>query len=902
MAKQDPRAQRCQRTVARTDAGRSRLVWHSSCQPRWLLRCLLGLLTLLCVVSLPHWTTASQTAASASIAPPIATSQLTSPSSLAQSTGTPTLDQGRSLYEAGQFAAAADVLEQAIAQYRNQGDRLAAAVALSNLSLVYQQMGQWQDADAAIQAGLDILQADDLSNTAAVTAQAYDIQGRLYLSQGQAEQALATWEQAEQIYQSLGDQPGLIRNGINQAEAFQTLGLYRRAIDTLTELTQSLQGQPDALEHLIALRSLGDALRVTGELRPSQEILQAAIAMAGRLAASSDSRRLQEAIAATQFSLGNTLYAVGESEAALESYEVAVAKGTLTTQVQAQLNQLRVYLGANQIAAAQQLIPIISTQLDRLPPSRSAIFARINFAKSLMQLSPGTPRPQVAQLLAIAQQQAKELQDARSEAFALGNLGELYEQAEQLAEAQQLTEEALLLSQQISATDMIYLWQWQNGRIFTAQGDRNQAIASYKDAVTSLQSLRTDLVAISPEVQFSFRDSVEPIHRELVSLLLQPNIEPTQAELEEARKTIESLQLAELDNFFREACLNAREIQIDEVDRLAAVFYPIILDDRLEVIFSLPEATGENPLKRHTTPLAKEDVEQTASNLLSFLRQVSANQRVLPLAQQLYSWLVEPFTNELQNSNVKTLVFVLDGVLRNIPMAVLYDGEQYLVEKYSIALTPSLQLLESQPLQPQQLSVLLGGVSEARQEFPALPGVVKEFEEIRAAVTSNEILLNQEFSGTSLQEAINAVPSPVVHLATHGQFSSRLEDTFILTWDDRININQLSSLLQASDISRRRPIELLVLSACTTATGDNRAALGLAGVAVRAGARSTVATLWQLNDEAAPLLMQRFYQELSSARVTKAEALRQAQLALLKNPQFRRPYFWSPMVLVGNWL
>jgi CHAT domain-containing protein/predicted negative regulator of RcsB-dependent stress response len=853
-------------------------------------------------VSLPHWTTASQTAASASIAPPIATSQSTSPSSLAQSTGTPTLDQGRSLYEAGQYTAAADVLEQAIAQYRNQGDRLAEAVALSNLSLVYQRMGQWQSAETAIQTGLDILQTDHLPNSASVLAQAYDIQGRLDLSQGQAEQALTSWEQAEDIYQALADQPGLVRNGINQAEALQTLGLYRRATDTLTKLTQSLQGQPDSLEHLVALRSLGDALRVTGELRSSQEILQATVAMGERLQASSDDRRLPEAIATTQFSLGNTLYALGQTESALAAYTAAIATGTDTIQVQAQLNQFRVYLESNQLSTAQRLIPLIAVQLDRLPPSRSAIFAQINFAKSLMQLPTGTPHPQVAQLLAVARQHAKQLQDGRSEAFALGNLGELYEQTNQLAEAQQLTEEALLLSQQIHATDMIYLWQWQNGRIFAGKGDRNQAIASYKDAVTSLQSIRTDLVAISPEVQFSFRDSVEPIHRELVSLLLQPNIEPTQVELEEARKTIESLQLAELDNFFREACLNAREIQIDEVDRLAAVFYPIILDDRLEVIFSLPQASGANPLKRHTTPLQREQVEQTASNLLSFLRQVSANQRALPLAQQLYTWLIEPFTEELQTSNVKTLVFVLDGVLRNIPMAVLYDGEQYLVEKYSIALTPSLQLLESQPLQPQQLSVLLGGVSEARQEFPALPGVVKEFEEIRATVTSNEILLNQEFSGTSLQEAINAVSSPVVHLATHGQFSSRLEDTFILTWDDRININQLSSLLQTSDISRRRPIELLVLSACTTATGDDRAALGLAGVAVRAGARSTVATLWQLNDEAAPLLMQRFYQELTSTKVTKAEALRQAQLTLLENPQFRRPYFWSPMVLVGNWL
>jgi CHAT domain-containing protein len=142
----------------------------------------------------------------------------------------------------------------------------------------------------------------------------------------------------------------------------------------------------------------------------------------------------------------------------------------------------------------------------------------------------------------------------------------------------------------------------------------------------------------------------------------------------------------------------------------------------------------------------------------------------------------------------------------------------------------------------------------------------------------------------------------VVHLATHGQFSSKAEDTFILTWDDRININQLNNVLKTRDRTESSIIELLVLSACQTAVGDKRAALGLAGMAVRAGARSTLASLWSVNDAATASFMIQFYQNLADSKVTKAEAVRRAQQSLLQNPEYSHPYFWAPFILVGNWL
>lgn len=519
----------------------------------------------------------------------------------------------------------------------------------------------------------------------------------------------------------------------------------------------------------------------------------------------------------------------------------------------------------------------------------------------------GTRGRDVAQILATAVQQAKSLGDQRAEAYALGNLGSLYEQAQQWSSAKDLTQQALLLAQSINAADIAYRWQWQLGRLLKAQGDTQGAIATYTEAVNTLKSLRSDLVAINPEIQFSFRDQVEPVYRELVDLLLpsQNNAQPSQKDLAQARNVIESLQLAELDNFFREACLEANTVLLDKVvdqdNPTAAVIYPIILPDRLEVILKIPQ----QPLRHYTIRQSQLQVEQTLEELRQKLTEPDTIRDVRALSQQLYRWLIQPAEAELKHSGVKTLVFVLDGALRNIPMAALYDGKQYLVEKYAVALSPGLQLLDPKPLPQGRLKALTAGLSQApaNYPYPALPAVKSEFNLIQQAGVSISPLLDQQFTSKSLATEIDSSSFNVVHLATHGQFSSQAKNTFILASDGPINVKQLDNLLRTRNQGRPEVIELLVLSACETASGDKRAALGLAGVAVRAGARSTLASLWQIDDEATAIFIGEFYKELTNAKLTRAEALRQAQLTLLKKyPNYSRPGYWAPYVLVGNWL
>ncbi|MBD1894328.1 CHAT domain-containing protein [Coleofasciculus sp. FACHB-129] len=808
------------------------------------------------------------------------------------------LEQGRTLYEAGRFNEAIAFWQQALENLEAQGNRLHAALVLSYLSNAYQELGQWEQAKNAIAQSLNLLQTQP---DAATLAQVLNTQGSLQLALGQTEAALDTWKQAEKAYGSAGDDVGKLGSLINQAQALQALGLYRQAKTNLEQLNTQLQNLPDSSLKVSGLRSLGVTLQVVGDLTQSQQVLEQSLSLAQRL-------NFPLEINASLFSLGNTLRALQKPREALEIYRKIVESSPNSLVLEVQLNRLSLLVETGQPAAAQALLPQIQSQLESILPSRAAVYSRVNLARNLIKLGNRGERSQIvnsqeiAQILAKAVEQARMLKDSRAESYALGQLGYLYEQMQQWKPAEDLTRQALAIAQEIHAFSIVARWEGQLGKLLKQQGDIPNAIAAYTKAVNTLQSLRSDLIALNPDVQLSFRENVEPIYRELVELLLEPN--PSQTNIKQAREVIEALHLAELDNFFREACLDVQPQQIDQLDPQAAVIYPIILSNRLEVILSLPG----KPLSHYSTRLVKNDIEETLEQLLESLNPFFSSEARLRLSQQVYRWLIQPVETELTKSNIATLVFVLDGSLRSLPMAALYDGKQYLIEKYNIVVAPGLQLVAprvgsaslSQLLAQKRNKILAGGITEARQGFPALPGVGAEVSQIASEVPS-KVFINEDFTEVNLQNYLNKNSFTVVHLATHGQFSSSSDSTFILTWNGRINVKEFENLLRSRDPSTFNPIELLVLSACQTATGDKRAVLGLAGVAVRSGARSTLATLWSVQDESTAKLMGEFYQQLLQGE-SKVKALRQAQIALLKQPKYAHPFYWSSFILVGSWL
>ncbi|WP_088243295.1 CHAT domain-containing protein [Calothrix rhizosoleniae] len=807
-------------------------------------------------------------------------------------------NQGKNLLESGRFTEAAQFWERAAANFQKQGNIINQAWSLNYLSLSYQNLGKWQQAKNAITHSLNLLQKQQ-ENTATL-AVAFNIQGSLQIAMGETEAALQAWQNAAKAYKSNDDPIGEIGSKINQVQALQALGLYHQANKLLANINGELQNQPDSLLKVKGLQSLGEALQTTGDIKESQTVLTQGLAIAKKLNSQADTSKIL-------LSLGNVARNLQQTPTALDYYKQAAATATNSNlQVEARLNQLSLHIDNKQWQPAQSLLKSIKPQLASLTPSRTSVYASVNFATSLSRLAKqdnqdkSTIYQDSAQILARALKQADNLGDLRAKAYALNELGKLYQQTKQLPEALKLSQQALQISQSLNAGDISYQAAWQVGQILKQKGNNQGAIAAYDSALKTLKTLRGDLVAVNRGVQFSFQEKVEPIYREFVSLLLSDEDkkgEISQKKLKQARDTIEALQLAELDNFFQEACLNAKPQQIDQIDPTAAVIYPIILPDRVEVILSI----SGKPLSHYQTLLSKSEVEKSIQQMRRALNPVLSDRKRLRLYQQLYDWLIRPAESQLANSGIKTLAFVLDGSLRNLPMAALYDGKQYLVEKYSIALSPGMQLLQGKSLQEEKLKVITAAVSEARQGFKALPGVKTEVKQISAKVATKE-LLNERFTDTNLQDVIQTTPFSVLHLATHGQFSSSSDDTFILTWDGKIKVKQLDELFQRRNKLDSMPVELMVLSACQTAKGDNRAILGLAGVAVRSGARSTLATLWSVKDESTSKFMAEFYKQLSKPGANKAEAVRQTQINFLKDPDFQHPFYWAPFVLVGNWV
>jgi CHAT domain-containing protein len=597
------------------------------------------------------------------------------------------------------------------------------------------------------------------------------------------------------------------------------------------------------------------------------------------------------------------------------------------TRIQAQLNQFNLLIETDSLSPDQELLSSISAGLSTLPASRASVYAHVNFAERLLKIPELMTQKQrmnnIAAILKTAIQQAEGLADQRAISYSLGTLGKLYEKIQDWTSAKTVTEKALLIAQQMNAPDIAYQWQWQMGRLLQAQIQESSqnlpvnpdAIAYYHEAVKTLNNLRGDLVALNPEIQFSFRETVEPVYRQFVDLLLRSPT-PSKDNLIQARQIMEDLQLAELDNFFRDACATPAAVNIDNVDPQAVIVYPIILPNRLDIILKLP---GQDNLRHYAHQgISETQVDQAVEKFRDDLTKRSTSiSDIKQDAAQLYDWLIRPFevdlaTANLDNPSVKTLVFVLDGSLRNIPPSTLYDGEMYLIERYAIALTPGLQLLEPKPLSRQNFRALIAGTTNApsfeQEGFSTLDNVADELAGIRNQLTLTQSLENQEFVQENIRNQINREPFNLVHIATHGKFSSNPQQTFLLDWSGRINVQDLDNLLRANEPNRTTAIELLVLSACETATGDKRAALGLAGIAVRAGARSTLATLWQVNDASTAEFMQRFYQQLKEPQLSKAEALRQTQIAFLTeypddpDKDYLRPYHWAPFILVGNWL
>ena len=842
------------------------------------------------------------------------------------------LEQGIRLYEMESFADARDVWAESASLYARQRNFLGRALALNNQALAYQHLGQWSQSQKTISKSLTLLGSKTLEKQPGyweVIAKALNTKGNWQWATGSIEEAATSWETALAYYVRVADTTGIIKTKINQAKAWQALGLNLQAAELLETVFQDLQSQPDIELRALGLRYLGDALRNIGKLERSERVLSESVNLSPNNSslslAWSELGKTQKALSDRALALGKETEAETYLNKAMQSYQTAeqfASSDVLLLHIH--LNQLSLLVESGQYNRAEELLDRQNFQPQfELTATRTNIYARLNYAQSLTCLqwqTKITPNCQVrsqpssisdsysteiVEILGQAIAQARHLNDPMVEAQTMGQLAQVYELQGNFSAAKDLNQQALLLLEDRQAPDLAYILEWQLGRIFQQQQQTEAAILAYQQAISSLETVRGNILYIDPQVQFDFRDRIEPVYREYADLLLtaQNNTPPSQKNLREAIKAIDALQIAELENYL--SCNLDRLIELDEIaaERTVAKIYPIILADRLAIVTEIP---GQ-PLNFKETKVAHEEIETTLITLRDLLSQPSKTPEVLQQAQQVYQWLISPLESLLAaNSQIETLVFVPDSLLRNIPLAVLYDGQQYLLEqKYALAISPQLKLF-APAASTTPLKVLTGGVGIPQTiegiRFPEIEQVQQELRQIGREIDTNAPLLNKEFTETNIEQKLQTEDFSAIHWKTHGIFSSDLAETFLVAYQDSIKADELQTLIRKASKDGLEPIELLVLSACETAKGDNRAVLGLAGLAVNAGARSTLSTLWRADDRATTLLMTEFYQQLSQSGTTKAEALHQAQLSLINREGYFAPYYWGTYILVGSWL
>jgi len=640
---------------------------------------------------------------------------------------------------------------------------------------------------------------------------------------------------------------------------------------------------------------------------------------------------------------GSILVNLGILHAAQRQYPDALASFTRSAELAerntnalllalARVNQTKAATLAEQWSEAERACELAAQALEALEPVHEKATLLLSLSLTFLQWAGRDAArhagwlPRANQLCMEAAEIARQIGDDRSLSYALGYRSQLSFLDGQFEAALHAARKAAFYAQRIRASEALFHWQWQAARAQRSMGQQSNAIADYRRAVAVLQSIRHDLVLAlgrEPEPR-SFRDAFGPLFFELADLLLrqvdaETDSKRRQALLLETRSTLEMLKSAELEDYFQDDCVNIAQASVTSIDAVAektAVLYLVPLPDRTELLLSL-----SNRIERFEVPVSQEQLTQTVRDFRKKLEKRTTHEYRQP-GRLLYDWLVTPVSAALTSNHVETMVFVPDGALRLVPMGALFDGEKFLVEHFAVAVAPGLTLMGPKSSPRGSGGLLLGGVSVPVRGLPTLEYVPQELRGVQA-LYGGTVLLDQEFRIGAIEAQFGKAAFSIVHFASHCEFDADIRKTFVLAYDGEINLDQLEALIRPSQY-RGPPVELLVLSACQTAAGDDRAALGLAGLALKAGARSALATLWLVHDEAASILVSDFYaamwrasdgaagppqrhifaskRRVAPAAVSKAKALKSAQINLIQDSRYNHPAYWAPYIVIGNWL
>jgi CHAT domain-containing protein/Tfp pilus assembly protein PilF len=805
------------------------------------------------------------------------------------------------------------------------------------------------------------------------------------LGMGYVELAIAVpiaQAQASELDRAYNEGKRLFREGSKESLE-KSIAWFEKVL----EMTRSLKLKE---EQALSLLSLGRVYDDLGEKQKALEFYNQALTLRRAIGDSPEERLRQRGGEATTLNnIGRVYSALGEKQKALEFYNQALPlyhgmsdwEGEATT-----LNNIgRVY---DDLGEKQKALEFYNQAL----PLRRAVGDQGGEAVTLNNIGGIYEDLGEKQKALEFYNQALILRhavgDRGGEAATLNNIARFYDALGEKQKALEFYNRALPLVRAVGnrvgeATTL-------NNIGFLIKSQQPQvAIAFYKQSINIYEFLRTQIDTLPRSTQERYTRTVSKVYRHLANLLIQQN------RLSEAQQVLELLKLREIkelkpsqsdsQKLIRQIPISDTEKQsiaqispetakditptaLPQIDRLSSnplnqsaqnllnsqpnssLIYHLITENQLWIIL----ATPDGKLQRFSSNIKQKDLEAIVQEFRDQIQQCerqtcgkSDTQTFNTISQKLYQQIFPPnLQTALQKANIKHLTFALDGSLRNIPIAALHTGTQYLIEQYSISNIIAAQLTDNQSKLPKQFPILAAGTSnqttvplpdyvrwEKADNFPALGGVELELAAIVGdrGVFSGLSLLNQEFTKSNLQKHIPNYP--IVHIATHGIFRPNfLNYSYLLLGNGQ---PWTMTQIDTENPNLFRNTHLLTLSACQTGLGDkDNTGMEIAGIShafMSQGAKSIIASLWSVEDRSTALTMQKFYKTLATGQFTKAQALQKAQLEMLNikdeaarkraiaslprtlvvkpightqeskgPPDYSHPYHWSPFVLIGN--
>lgn len=826
---------------------------------------------------------------------------------------------GLDRYLNDEYRQALEIYQQVLKLRQEIGDLLGEAATLHRIGAVYNKLDNYQQALSFYQQALGIRQ--EINDLSGIGSSLNSI-GGIYLQMGRYDDSLGVFQQALSIRQELNDRLGVGRTLNNIASIYRYQGAYGEATKFYQQALEIFQAQDQP-----------------------------------------------RAVAAILNNISVIYHFLGQYDLALKSYQ-----NTLATfrELSDRVREAEILNNIGLIYQDQENYPKALELYQQSLTRRRQINERSGIAQSLNNLgllyNDLGEYPQALESLNESLKIYREIGNQASEGRTLDSLGTTYKNIGDFQQARKYYFGALEIHQAIGDRRSLRITLSNLGDLLLQENQIELAIIFYKQAVNITEEIRQNIQQLSTEQQQSYTETIGQTYRTLAKLLLQ------KGRIREAQQVLDLLKVQELDNYLHNVTGNEETAQgiellpletelfefvlkdqsfaekfnqlirspglvnrleqlnritqgenldiqnfnrlqerLGELSKNAVILYPLVLSDRLELVLVMPDYP---PIYR-SVAITQAELEQGIEDFRMALTNPIKRSRIklaYQSGQKLYDWLIKPIENDLALLKVDTIIYAPDGKLRYIPLAALYDGDRWLVERYRINNITAASLTHFEPQPLGNIKMFAAAFTEGSYEFEVgqqklnLSGLEfagEEVENIVNLIPNTTTLFNQTFNReTTLPSQLNEYD--IVHFATHAAFmDGQPEESFILLGDgSRITLRDLETWSLPH-------VQLMVLSACQTAVGNflgnGQEILGFGYQMQKAGVKAAIASLWSVDDRGTKRLMTEFYHQYSQGNITKAEALRQAQLSLItgnnqesNHQRLQHPYYWASFILIGN--